>query len=45
MSGVLDKTYHCYLSVEDGSGGGSDCETRWRDGFKVDGRSGKVGIV
>ena len=45
MSGVIGETYHCYVSVEDGAGSGSDSETRWGDGFKVDDRSGKVGIV
>jgi hypothetical protein len=41
----MGETYHCYFSLEDGAGGGSDCETRWRDGSKVDDRSGEVGIV
>jgi len=45
MSRVMDEAYDCYVSLEDGAGGGPDCETRWRDGFKVDDRSGKVGIV
>jgi hypothetical protein len=45
LSGVLGQTDHRYLSVEDGASGGTDCETRWRDGSEVDDRSGKVGIV
>jgi hypothetical protein len=45
VSGVLGETYHCDVSLEDGAGGGSDCETCWRDAFEVNDRSGKVGIV
>jgi hypothetical protein len=41
----MGETYDCYVSMEDGAGGGSDCEARWRDGFKVDDRYGEVGIV
>jgi hypothetical protein len=45
VSRVNAETYHCYFSLEDGACGGSDSETRWRDGSKVDDRSGEVGIV
>ena len=41
----MRETYHCYFSLEDGAGGGSDSETRWRDGFEVNDRSGEVRIV
>ena len=45
VSGVMDETHHCYVSVEDGAGGGSDSETRGRDGFEVDDRSGTIGTI
>jgi len=35
VSRVMGETYDCNVSLEDGAGGGSDCKTRWRDGFKV----------
>ena len=41
----MGETDHRYVSVEDGAGGGSDCETRWGDRSEVDDRSGKIGIV
>jgi len=41
----MGETYHCHFSLEDGAGGGPDCEACWRDGSKVDYRSGKSGTV
>ena len=35
LSGVLDETDDWDLSVEDGAGGGSDCEARRRESFEV----------
>jgi hypothetical protein len=37
LSGILGETDRRYLSVEDGAGGGSDCEARWGDDSKVNG--------
>ena len=45
LEDLRDETNHCNLSVEDGADGRSDCETCWRDSFKVNGRSGKIGII
>ena len=45
MSRVMDEAYDWYVSLEDGAGGGPDREARWRDGSKVDDRSGEIGIV
>ena len=41
----MDETDHRHVQVEDGAGGGSNCQTRRGGRPEVDDRFGKIGTI